>query len=944
MKAIEKSLICFLAALTVLCPVNICFAEEITADDNSYLKPDAASSDEYEEYISSFGDDRAALSVDAAVSEAQISGGGIEITGDGLIWNGSGSSAAFGLDVKDDGIYNLKIGYRNISDENSKAVSFDIEIDGKTLFNSMNGISLPRWFNFCKITSDSRGNDISAEPEVFDSDISEYIYAADTHYNEPMQLYLTAGKHTVTLFGNTTDILLTSVTAVPRQEYKKYSDYLSEYKSKGAKIIENFSEKLQGENAYMVSDVGIMPATDRNDSLTEPNSASAMKLNTIGGSTWKSVRETVVWRINAEEDGLYRIYIKARQNQKDGFISYRRLYVNGEVPFDECNSIGFKYSSKWYLREIGDSNGEPYLFYLKKGINTISLENVSGALSQMSKRVDGIISELSDIYQQVLMVVGTKYDKYRIYDIPNEVPGVLEQIEKSLKNVKSVRDEILASGVTLGSEMVVFDNLCSLLELYIKDAENIPKKLSNLKSYLSDLSTWSYGTVEQPLEIDYIWISGNKNKFPKVNSGLFAKVKFEILKLVASFGADYGIVGDLNADSREISVWLSTGREQLSILKKLSDSEFSKKTGISVNLALMQTTLSQAVMAGKNPDVALGVENSIPIDLAYRNSICDLTKFEDYSEVVKDYSPNAIAPFTIKGSVYALPMTQSFEVMFVRNDIFSMLGLDVPTTWEQFYKILPVLQFNNYDIGIPSGSSTFTTLLGQSGLSLFNSAVTATDVTSEKAGEVFSKWTEFYTKYDFPVSYNLYNRFRSGEMPLGISGYQLAAELEVLAPEISGKWSMYALPGTVDENGNLNNGSSPLGADSGTCALILAENEKKQDAWEFLKWFLSAEVQISYGNNIEAQLGATARYTTANMAAIKQLGWSEEESGFLLEQMAKSRPTPIAAGNYYVSRHLNNAFRAVVYNGESPVHTLRQYSYKIDSEINRKLEEFAAKK
>lgn len=942
MRIIGKSLIWLLALLTSLSSANICFADSVIIGDSYYEQ--RTDSDDYEAYLSSFGEGSAVSEVAAVFSESQISGGGIEITEEGLSWKGSGSSVVFRFSVREEGIYNLKLGYKNISDDNSKPISFDMELDGNTLFDAMNGVSLPRWFDSGVITEDSRGNDISVDPTVFDGDISEYVYVSDSHYDEPMQLYLTSGIHTVTLYGDVTDIILKNISLAPKRTYITYSEYMAEWEKNGIKRVDSFSKKLQGESADMISDADITPATDRNDVLTEPNSASAMKLNIIGGSTWKTGRKTVTWSIDVENEGLYRIAVKVRQNQKDGFISYRRLYINGEVPFEECNCVGFKYNSKWYLRQFDNEHGEPYYFYLKKGINTISLETVMGPLSQISKKVDAIISDLGDVYQEVLMVVGTKYDKYRVYDIPNEIPGVVEQIEASLEDVKAVRDEILATGVTLGSEMTVFDNICSLLQLYLRDTENITKKLSNLKSYLSDLSTWSYNTVEQPLEVDYIWISGSENKAPKINSGFLVKVKYEFLKLLASFRSDYGVVGDYGTSDREITVWLSTGREQLSILKKLSDADFTRKTGISVNLALMQTSLSQAVMAGKNPDVALAVENSIPIDLGYRNSICDLTEFEDYEEVAKSFMPNALTPFKIGDSVYAFPMTQNFEVMFIRDDIFSQLDLDAPTTWDDFYKILPVLQFNNYDIGISSGSSTFTTLLGQYGLSLYNSDADATDITSEKAGEVFTKWTEFYTKYDFPVSYNMYNRFRSGEMPIGISGYQLAAELEVLAPEISGKWSMYPLPGVVDENGNLSNGTSPLGAESGTCALILADGESRQDAWEYLKWFLSEKTQVSYGNNIEAQLGASARYTTANVLAIKQLGWSESESDFLLEQMAKSKPTPIVAGNYYVSRHLNNAFRAVVYNGDSPVHTLRQYSYKIDNEINRKLEEFAAKK
>ena len=42
---------------------------------------------------------------------------------------------------------------------------------------------------------------------------------------------------------------------------------------------------------------------------------------------------------------------------------------------------------------------------------------------------------------------------------------------------------------------------------------------------------------------------------------------------------------------------------------------------------------------------------------------------------------------------------------------------------------------------------------------------------SDISMEAFKKWTQFYTNYKFPLKADFPNRFRTGEMPIGIADY-----------------------------------------------------------------------------------------------------------------------------------------------------------------------------
>ena len=68
----------------------------------------------------------------------------------------------------------------------------------------------------------------------------------------------------------------------------------------------------------------------------------------------------------------------------------------------------------------------------------------------------------------------------------------------------------------------------------------------------------------------------------------------------------------------------------------------------------------------------------------------------------------------------------------------------------------------------------------------------------------FEQMCNYYTQYSLPYTYDFANRFRTGEMPIGISAYTSCNQLSVFASELSGLWTFVPLPGQVvkDADGN----------------------------------------------------------------------------------------------------------------------------------------------
>ena len=122
--------------------------------------------------------------------------------------------------------------------------------------------------------------------------------------------------------------------------------------------------------------------------------------------------------------------------------------------------------------------------------------------------------------------------------------------------------------------------------------------------------------------------------------------------------------------------------------------------------------------------------------------------------------------------------------------------------------------------------------------------------------------------------------------------------------------------------------------------IATADEQVKQDAWEFMKWWVSTDSQVRFGREMESVLGASARYQTANRDALRQLAWSNAQLAILEEQMSHTKGFREVAGGYSTTRHITNAIRKVINDKDDPRETLLNYARTINEEIRIKRREF----
>lgn len=880
------------------------------------------------------------------------------------LYTGNDSKVTWEVDVPEEGFYNVYLEYMTVKSR-GVAIERAFYVNGELPFQNASDMTFLRmWTDASEPRVDNRGNEIRpTQTEVYGWQ-STYLKDKMGYVSEPYQFYFEKGKNTITLEAVNEPMVLRKLDIVAVEDEFKYADYTAaQTGTKAAGSGLDYVQIVQGEDSTVRSESSLYAKYDRASAITKPYSITKTILNYIGGEAWRNPGQWIEWNVEVPEDGYYHLCIKGRQNYDRGNISYRSLSIDGEVPFDEMKQVAFRFGNDWESLVLSDESDKPYSFYLTKGTHTVRLEATLGDMGMILEELSDSTFRLNQMYRTLLVYTGATPDQYRDYKVDQVYPEIMEAMSLESKRLYRIVDEVVETTGQKADKIASAQTLAQQLERFCEKPEKITLEFTTFKENISALGSAILSMSETKLDIDYIAVYGENAKLDKDKSNFFKKAAHEVKSFFASFFIDYDAVGDVYADeSNTVKVWVLTGRDQGTILKSMIDDTFTPATGIPINVEIVGAdALLNAVVAGNGPNVVLSVGAGQPVDFALRNAVEDLTQFDDYEEVLKEFVPSTYRQYMLDDSLYALPETLSYNVMFYRKDVLEDLELEVPQTWKELIEMLPTIQGNNLSVGIPtaagsSGSaaastavasaqadlSMYFTLLYQQGGDLYNDKGTQTIINNEAGVAAFKEYTKYFTDYGIPVIYDFVTRFRSGEMPIGIANFTTYNTLVVSAPEIAGLWDFTLVPGTekTDENGNAYIDRSAFVSGSATMMLKTEDEKLKQSAWEFMKWWASSDTQVRFGREIEALLGSSARYATANMEAIKQLSWSASDIEILEKQLSYTVGIREVPGGYYTGRHISNACRKVINEKTDPRETIIDYSIKIDEELTKKRKEF----
>ena len=907
----------------------------------------------YELYLLSHQDaPDASFDVPVDVMSVQMAEG-VEVRDEG-VYTAGGSEATWIVTVPESGFYNISLTYLALE---SRGVDLErqVLINGELPFDGADTLTFTRiWGNSGEATYDNQGNEI--RPTQVEQSGWQTAYCRDDmgYTTKPYRFYLEAGENTITLVATSEPMIISALTLEAPGAAISYADYAASKPAAQPDALKDFTLTIQGESSPRRSSPSLYARYDRSSPATVPNDVYHTVLNYIGGDAWRDAGMWIEWDFEVPADGWYNITIKGRQTYNRGSISSRAVYIDGEIPFQGLENIGFDYSSTWQMNTLSDENGEAYRFYLTAGAHTLRLEATLGDLGPLLSDMEESIYRLNQMYRRVLVLTGVNPDQYRDYHLAEVYPDVIEAMALESKLLYKLVDDFVAVTGQKNDRIAVAQTLARQLEEFVDDPAKITESFTNFKDNITSLGTAMLNMREIKLDVDLIVISGDGMKVEKPTENFFTQALHEIKSCIASYFVDYNALGNVyEGDEDVLEVWILTGRDQSTVLKTMVDDTFTPATGIPVNVMLVDpNALLNATVAGNGPDVVVSTGSWNPVNYALRGAAEALTQFDDYEEVLADFYPSAYTAFQFDDGdgmgLYALPETQLCSILFYRSDILAEYGLEVPRTWDDLIAMLPTIQGANLSVGIPYPDivnpdlSTLYAMIYQLGGSIYNGDATETTINSEAGVQAFKTYTSLYNDYGLPTIFDFVSRFRSGEMVMGIFDYTVFNTLSVSAPEIRGLWDIAILPGTVRTAEDGTTYIDHSGHSQGACTMMIATDDEqtKQNAWEFMKWWVSTEAQVRFGREIEAVLGSSARYATANIGAIEQLAWSEEQLAVIREQMEWAIGFREVAGGYYTNRHLTNAVRKVTNEKSDPRETLLDYARTINEEIEKKREEF----
>jgi len=860
----------------------------------------------------------------------------------------NGDSVKYLVEVEEAGLYYLALDYRFNTDFSSNP-TIDVLINGETQYNEATNLRLNVSFEQLERSKKDLYNRYGDEMLPYSNGLNKwYYYYLTDAFNEdasPYLFLLNKGENIVCIKSNndsleTSSLYLTSLTEVPT-----YEEYILNYQN-----IEDEEIRIEAEKFTIKNDMEIKSSYYKSYAMT-PNNYKAHVLNMLDGSSMSRSGMSASYSFTVQKEGLYNLTFKYKQNSLAGLAVGKNIYIDGAIPFKEFNDYLFPYQKKWVNYTL-NKDGKNLKVYLSKGTHTLTLQSTSQHNIDVLYKLYEVMDKINSLGITINTITGSSSNTNISWKITKYLPTLESDLLAYAKELNDAYNYINSLNPTSKQA-----NEVSMLKVAASKLERLAKKPNKIQNRLGELSNGSGSSYQligsaigylmnHTMDIDFISLHGDNVKFKKANGSFFGRLWFNIKSFFYSF-FDKRYNQKISNDEGTIDVMVASSNLYTNIIQEMIDDDFTKTTGIKVNLNILSN--NQAIILNNatntNPDVILEIDSWLPYTYALRGMLEDLSKYDGFSEITKDiYSSNFIPLIYDKG-VYGIPETQGMQLMFYRSDILNSLGLSAPNTWDDVIKILPILQsyqMNFYHpLGYDSAYKGFS--LTSPFLYMFNSEVYSdsgytAEIGSENSVEAVKFMTDLFNIYNLPQQVSsFFEHFRSGTLPIGIGSVDMYLQLKYACPELSGQWGVLPIPGVYNEK---TNEVERWTTTYGKCSIMFSSSKKLTSGWEFIKWWHSTKTQITYNQKIKTSLGEKYLIVPANMTALSNSMWDKEILTCITKAAKFSRIPAVIPGSYIVERELSNIWNQVVIEKKNVRVAINEAIPKINRELKRKFEEF----
>ena len=349
---------------------------------------------------------------------------------EGVLWNQEQNALKLEIDVPETALYEIVVEYGQPEGYGAD-ITRKVYIDNDPLFREAFTVSFPRYWSYDAPLVNTQGDEIKPFANEVPHIAAVALTDSQGKENTGVQYYLTEGKHSITFEYLAEPIFLSKIILRQPTETISYSELYEGYVAEG-KTQQGSNICFEAEDSTYVKELtdSVIGPQSNGDPATYPESIKNVKMNYIGGANYSSGNQAITWEFDVEKSGLYQLGFRVYRNYKNGLPCYYQIALDGNVPCKELESYEFTYSKKWYTEVLGDSESEPYLFWLEEGTHTITFTIKLDFYGGMIDNLTEWTKEYSALIRKIKMFTGEDPDPNYDYELTKNIPNLQEDLEQ----------------------------------------------------------------------------------------------------------------------------------------------------------------------------------------------------------------------------------------------------------------------------------------------------------------------------------------------------------------------------------------------------------------------------------------------------------------------------------------------------------------------------------
>jgi len=252
--------------------------------------------------------------------------------------------------------------------------------------------------------------------------------------------------------------------------------------------------------------------------------------------------------------------------------------------------------------------------------------------------------------------------------------------------------------------------------------------------------------------------------------------------------------------------------------------------------------LVTSTRAGNAPDVALVEYNTLPA-MIVAGVAADITEYTD--GLSEEFAPGVWSQTTFDGATYGVPQDTGPQALNYNKARFDELGIDVPTTWEEFAEAAEKIHGADPNAYIttfaPAEFGGFAAFAQQAGAEWWtvDGDTWTVDIDGEESVAVAEYWQDLIDR-DLVLAEPLLTpewnaSLNAGDILSWPAGIWAAGVLYGVGEQMEGDWALAPLP-------QWSAGDTAAAFQGGSGAIVTTSSKHPKEAAEFAAFMASAEV------------------------------------------------------------------------------------------------------